>query len=170
MSMLEDLKKDASWDAFFQYKKERKHFSVREEREWEAFIAEKQYREFVGRLTEEDFTFDDPEKIPVNKSGIGKKRIVYSFGEKETAVLKVMAFLLYRYDDTDEKKFSWSRWFFPVLTTDEGLKEMDAYLIRYIRYLYKGRHYKGNYRVTYEQIKALGFRSLVNEFYKNKED
>lgn len=400
MSMLEDLKKDASWDAFFQYKKERKHFSLREEREWETFIAEKQYHEIVGRLTEEDFTFDYPEKILVNKSGTGKKRIVYSFGEKETAVLKVMAFLLYRYDDkisgrcysfrrnctakdavvrilkikniknkytlkvdisnyfnsippvrlmevlrgvidddsrlllfmerlltadkayengvlikeergamagipiapffaniylksmdeeferrgaayfrysddillfadseeelkeyetllygcirekglsvnpskvkmtkpgegweflgfaykdgkvdlsevtknklkakikrkarklyrwrinkgasfentakamirvfnrkfyddTDENKFSWSRWFFPVLTTDEGLKEMDAYLVQYIRYLYSGRHYKGNYRVTYEQIKELGFRSLVNEFYKNKED
>lgn len=56
-----------------------------------------------------------------------------------------------------------------LLTTDEGLKELDAYLIQYIRYLYSGRHYKGNYRVTYEKIKELGFRSLVNEFYKRAE-
>lgn len=83
MSMLEDLKKDALW---------------------EAFIEEKQYHEIVGRLTEEGVSFDYPEKILVNKSGTGKKRIVYSFGEKETAVLKVMAFLLYRYDDKISKR------------------------------------------------------------------
>ena len=55
-----------------------------------------------------------------------------------------------------------------MLTTDEGLKEMDAYLIQYIRYLYSGRHYKGNYRITYDEIKALGYRSLVKEYYKNQ--
>ncbi len=89
---------------------------------------------------------------------------------EHTAKAMIRVFNRKFYDDTDENKFSWSRWFFPVLTTDEGLKEMDAYLVQYIRYLYSGRHYKGNYRVTYEQIKELGFRSLVNEFYKNKED
>lgn len=396
VSILEELQNDASWDAFLKYKTERDHFSIKERKAWEQFIEEKAYQGIVARLRENDFTFDYPTKILVNKSGTGKKRIVYSFREEETAVLKVMAYLLYRYDDrisphcysfrreataktaiqqilrikklehkytlkvdisnyfnsipperlveilrkmlsddealvlclerlllagkayengemiteergamagipiapffanvylhsmdeefdrrgvayyrysddillfadseaqleeyeallyrlidekglrinpdkvrktapgegweflgfayrdgkvdlsevtkhkmkakirrkanklyrwrmkkdvsfektakvmirvfnrkfydeSDENRFSWSRWFFPLLTTDEGLKELDAYLIQYIRYLYSGRHYKGNYRVTYEQIKELGFRSLVNEFYK----
>ena len=74
------------------------------------------------------------------------------------------------FDETEENRFTWSRWFFPVLTTDEGLRELDAYLIQYVRYLYRGRHYKGNYKVTYEEIKELGFRSLVHEYYKGKED
>ena len=74
------------------------------------------------------------------------------------------------YDEADENRFTWSRWFFPVITTDEGLKELDAYLVQYIRYLSSGRHYKGNYRITYEDIKALGYRSLVHEYYKGKED
>ena len=76
------------------------------------------------------------------------------------------------YDDMREGDFSWSRWFFPALTTSNGLKEIDEYLIEYIRYLYSGRHYKGNYKFKYDEIKRLGFRSLVNEYYKikNKDD
>ena len=38
----------------------------------------------------------------------------------------------------------------------------------YIRYTVTGRHYKGNYRITYEQLKKWGYRSLVNEFYRKK--
>ncbi len=71
------------------------------------------------------------------------------------------------YDKGDGTEFSWSRWFFPCLTTDEGLKEIDAYMQQYIRYCVTGRHYKGNYRTTYEQMKEWGYRSLVHEYYGN---
>ena len=70
------------------------------------------------------------------------------------------------YDDRKENGFTWSRWYFPVITDVSDLKEIDAYLIENIRYLSSGRYYKGNYRVRYEDIKKLGFRSLVNEYYK----
>lgn len=70
------------------------------------------------------------------------------------------------YDNGEGTEFSWSRWFFPCLTTDEGLKEIDAYMQQYIRYCVTGRHYKGNYRITYEQMKEWGYRSLVHEYYK----
>lgn len=399
MSILEELKKDAVWEEFLQYKIERRHLSEKEKEYWTDFIDGEKYREITKHLGEDGYAFDYPVKMSVNKSGTGKKRIVYSYNEIETAVLKVMAYLLYRYDDkinancysfrrnstakeavvkilrmrdldkkytlkvdisnyfnsippkrlvevlreilgddpklftflekllladkayvdgkiveeergamagipiapffanvylksmdeefekrgvayyrysddillfadselelkeyedilyqciadkglsinpdkvkitkpgegweflgfayrdgkvdlsevtknklkakirrkarslyrwrikkdvpfekaakvmirvfnrkfyddTDDNKFTWSRWFFPVLTTDKGLKEMDAYLSQYIRYLYSGRHYKGNYRVTYEEIKALGYRSLVSEYYKKND-
>lgn len=71
-------------------------------------------------------------------------------------------------DETDD--FTWCRWFFPVIDTADSLKIIDEYLIEYIRYLSSGRHYKGNYRITYEHIKELGFRSLVNEYYRYKEE
>ena len=400
MSILEELNKDEIWDSFLQYKLDKNHLSTKEQEEWSAFIGGRKYRDLTEHLMEPGFTFDYPTKICVNKSGSRKKRVVYSFGEAESMVLKCMAFLLYRYDDkisdscysfrrnssakdaigriltipdlkekycfkadisnyfnsipskrligvleqvitddeplvaflrrllsagkaydndilveeergamagipiapffanvyllsldrlfeemqipyfrysddilffadtleelendrrlleahilekglqmnrdkitvtlpgesweflgfcykqgkidlsevtknklkakikrkahslyrwrvrknvdfertakamirsfnrkfyddTDENRFTWSRWFFPVLSTDEGLKELDAYLVQYIRYLSSGRHYKGNYRVTYEQIKELGYRSLVNEYYKAKAD
>lgn len=65
--------------------------------------------------------------------------------------------------DTDD--FTWDRWFFPNITEDAGLKEIDAYMQEYIRYTVTGRHYKGNYRISYEQMKAWGYRSLVHEYY-----
>ncbi len=69
------------------------------------------------------------------------------------------------YDSGDGTNFSWSRWFFPCLTSDERLKEIDAYMQQYVRFCVTGRHYKGNYRITYEQIKQWGYRSLVHEFW-----
>lgn len=70
------------------------------------------------------------------------------------------------YDSGDGTEFSWSRWFFPCLTTDNGLKEIDAYMQQYVRYCCTGRHYKGNYRIAYEQIKQWGYKSLVHEYYE----
>lgn len=69
----------------------------------------------------------------------------------------------------EDADFSWSRWFFPCLTCDEGLREVDAYMQQYIRYCVTGRHYKGNYRITYEQMKEWGYRSLVHEYYAFRE-
>ncbi len=69
-------------------------------------------------------------------------------------------------EDTDE--FSWKRWFFPNLTVADGLQEIDAYMQQYIRFTVTGRHYKGNYRIRYEDMKAWGYRSLVHEYYKEK--
>lgn len=400
MSILEELKTQTVWEDFLQYKTDRGHLSPKEWEAWSSFVETAAYRSVTEHLTEKGYTFDYPVKISVNKSGTRKKRIVYSFSETESMVLKAMGYLLYRYDEqissrcysfrrsvtakdavkgilkipglrqkyclkvdisnyfnsipteslieelekiitddeslleflkrllragrayengelieeergamagipiapffaniyllsmdeafsemgvdyfrysddillfadskeklqeyeaflrrciaekglcinpdkvrvtepgdeweflgfsykqgkvdlseitkkklrakikrkahslyrwrlrkgadfegtaramirifnkklydeADENRFTWSRWFFPVLTTDEGLRELDAYLIQYVRYLYSGRHYKGNYRVTYEKIKALGFRSLVHEYYKGKEE
>lgn len=69
------------------------------------------------------------------------------------------------YGGEDEEDFTWSRWFFPNLTTDKGLREIDAYMQQYIRYTVTGRHYKGNYRIRYEMMKEWGYRSLVHEYY-----
>lgn len=74
------------------------------------------------------------------------------------------------YDDGSGTEFSWSRWFFPCITTDKRLREVDAYFQQYIRYCVTGRHYKGNYRITYEQMKQWGYRSLVHEYYRIRAD
>ena len=72
---------------------------------------------------------------------------------------------LFEGDDPDS--LSWSRWFFPVINRTEGLQEIDHYLQQSIRYLASGRHTKANYRVRYADLKALGYRSLVHEFYRS---
>lgn len=400
MNLLEELNTDATWDSFLQYKISKNHLSKKEQEAFRIFIEERRYKSITEPLTKGDYSFAHPQKLTVNKSGTVKKRIVYSYPETESMVLKAMAFLLYRYDDkispacysfrrnssakeaigrvlmlphpeekyclkadisnyfnsippvkllavlkeiitddeplllfltglltadkayedgnlitekrgamagtpispffaniyllsldrlftekgipyfrysddillfadskqeleqslallrshieekglalnpkkvlisapgepweflgicykqgnielsevtlrkmkakikrkahslyrwrckkgadyertakamirtfnkkfydeADENTFSWSRWFFPVLTSSDGLKELDAYLLQYIRFLYSGRHYKGNYRISYEQIKEFGFRSLVHEFYLLKSE
>lgn len=69
--------------------------------------------------------------------------------------------------DSGEDEFTWNRWFFPCLTADTGLKELDAYLLQYIRYAATGRHYKGSFRIRYETIKSWGYRSLVHAYYES---
>ncbi|MBR5419928.1 MAG: hypothetical protein IK115_02140 [Lachnospiraceae bacterium] len=71
---------------------------------------------------------------------------------------------------SEGKDFSWARWFFPYLTTDKSLHELDAYMEQYMRYCVTGRHYKGNYRISYEELKDWGFRSLVHEWWEGKEN
>ena len=72
------------------------------------------------------------------------------------------------FEGDDPDSLSWSRWFFPVINRTEGLKEIDSYFQQYIRYLSTGRHTKANYRVRYKDLKSLGYRSLVHEFYLYK--
>lgn len=72
------------------------------------------------------------------------------------------------FDDGEEGEFSWSRWFFPNLTSGDDLKEIDEYMRKYARFCVTGRHYKGNYRISYETLKEWGFRSLVAEYYASK--
>ncbi|MBP5608258.1 MAG: hypothetical protein J6X66_08340 [Lachnospiraceae bacterium] len=69
------------------------------------------------------------------------------------------------YVRSEDDLFSWSRWFFPNITTDKSLKELDAYMQQYIRWCVSGRHYKGNYRISYDDMKKWGYKSLVHEYY-----
>ncbi len=69
---------------------------------------------------------------------------------------------------TDANDLTWSRWFFPLLTTDASLAEIDAYLQQNIRYLSTGRYSKKNFEVTYDQMKKCGYRSLVHEYWNGK--
>ena len=71
------------------------------------------------------------------------------------------------FENDDTESLTWSRWFFPVINKTDGLKEIDHYLQQNIRFLAAGKHNKANYKTNYAQLKQLGYRSLVNEYYKN---
>ena len=70
------------------------------------------------------------------------------------------------FENDDTETLTWSRWFFPVINQTAGLREIDHYLQQNIRYLSSGRHNKTNYRTDYAQLKQMGYRSLVSEYYK----
>ena len=74
------------------------------------------------------------------------------------------------FESDDPETLTWSRWFFPMLTRTEGMNDIDRYLQQNLRFLATGKHGKANYRVTYEQLKALGYKSLVHEYWEFKKN
>ena len=74
------------------------------------------------------------------------------------------------YDISGSGDFTWTRFYFPLITSSAGLHRIDEYMVMYLRYLYSGRHTKSNYRITYDHLKQLGYTPLVAEYYRWKEE
>jgi hypothetical protein len=76
------------------------------------------------------------------------------------------------YSGDDEDRLNWSRWYFANINTTKSLEKIDAYMVQYIRFLISGKHlgYKKNSEVSYEYIKKLGYKSLVNNYWKYKKE
>ncbi len=68
-------------------------------------------------------------------------------------------------DAPEDSELSWSRWFFSVVNTTASLEEIDRYAQDCLRFLVSGKRTKGRFNVRYEELKALGYRSLVHEYY-----
>ena len=72
--------------------------------------------------------------------------------------------------ESEGRTLTWARWYFPVITTTDGLREIDHYLQQCIRVVRTGKHNSATARIPYEDLKALGYRSLVHEYYSFKND
>ena len=70
----------------------------------------------------------------------------------------------------EDSDLTWSLWFFPVITTPKSLHVIDLYAQDLLRYLISDTHTKSRYNVRYEDLKELGYKSLVNEYYAHKDD
>lgn len=99
-----------------------------------------------------------------------RKRSMKGWSYEDTVARFLRRFNKMFYDESEENEFCWKRWYFTFVTKSEGFRVIDEYMQQYLRYLYSGRHYKGNYRISYEKLKELGYRSLVAEYYKYKEN
>lgn len=86
-------------------------------------------------------------------------------GEK-TALAFVRAMNRKLFEKTPEHDLTWSRWFCPVINTTKTLEALDHYMEDNIRFLMTGTRSKKRYNCRYEDLKKLGFRSLVNEYYR----
>lgn len=69
------------------------------------------------------------------------------------------------FDGGGRHELTWARWFFPLITTSQSLAALDAYMQQELRTIATGKHSKLNYRMSYDKLKELGYRSLVNEYY-----
>ena len=74
----------------------------------------------------------------------------------------------YMIDNNTE--LTWSLWYFPVINTTKSLHEIDLYMQQSLRYIATGKYGKKNYNIRYNELKVLGYRPLVAEYYdfKNK--
>ena len=91
--------------------------------------------------------------------------------DNEAAIRLYIRFLNQKfYDNPIHEEITWSRWFFPVLTTDRSLRVIDGYAVDCIRYIATGRYGKKNYNIRYEDIRRMGYRSLVKEFWKGRDN
>lgn len=67
-----------------------------------------------------------------------------------------------------DNELSWSYWFFSVINTTESLYEIDRYAQDCLRFLISGKRTKARFNARYSDLKALGYRSLVNAYYSHK--
>ena len=69
-----------------------------------------------------------------------------------------------------DNDLTWSFWYFSVLTTTKSLNEIDRYAQECVRYLISGKRTKARFNVRYEQMKELGYKSLVHAFYEGRKE
>ena len=79
------------------------------------------------------------------------------------AFIKVFNYKLF--ENPVSNDLTWARWFFPLITTDKSLQEIDHYAQQCIRTLATGKHNKSAYNFRYGQMKELGYVSLVHRYY-----
>ena len=69
------------------------------------------------------------------------------------------------FENPVKQELTWARWYFPLITTADSLKILDAYSQQCIRYLATGTRTRAAYNFRYEDMKALGYISLVNRYW-----
>ena len=73
------------------------------------------------------------------------------------------------FENPNEHELTWIRWYFPLINTDRSLKMIDQYAQQCIRYVATETFRKSSYNFRYEDMKQLGYKSLVNAYYKEQE-
>lgn len=88
----------------------------------------------------------------------------------ETATRDFIKKLNFKLYSNQDDSVNWSRWYLPNVTTTRSLEYLDKYFVKSIRYLWTGdwNETRKHYSLSYDKIKALGYKSLVNEYYKIK--
>lgn len=152
---------------------QQKGLEINKEKEFYYDVGERV--EFLG-FSYENGTVDLNEnsikkiKGKIRRSARGLRRWMIKNNTPPTSPLKAMNKKYNKkFYGKEEDDLSWKYWFFPTINTDKSLKKVDEYMQDWQRYIVTGVHNKKNFKkVPYEMLKATGYRSLVNEYYKYK--
>ena len=97
-AVLEKLLCHDTWREFLKYKTSGRLLSSAEEKKLSEYIENRRYLPVAEQVASGGFRFSVPEKKELNKQGTTKKRVIYCFPEDENILLKMIAYMLYRYD------------------------------------------------------------------------
>jgi hypothetical protein len=74
------------------------------------------------------------------------------------------------FENPVQHELTWARWYFPLINTTASLKTIDEYSQSCIRYLATGKHTKAAYNFRYEDMKEIGYITLVNRYYSHVQE
>ncbi|NLW89024.1 MAG: hypothetical protein GXY43_04780 [Clostridiaceae bacterium] len=81
------------------------------------------------------------------------------------AMIRKFRFKFFGTGDRDDE-LTWSRWYFPLISDADDLREIDSYMQSMLRYLETGRHTKKNYKnLPYSELQRMGYVPLVSAYY-----
>ena len=86
--------------------------------------------------------------------------------DQKAALAFIRIFNRKLFECSENSDLTWSRWFFSAINTDESLRVIDNYAQDCVRYLISGKRTASRFNVRYEDIRRLGLRSLVHEYYQ----
>lgn len=89
---------------------------------------------------------------------------------EQAATAFIRVFNRKMFENPIEHDLTWARWYFPMINTTDSLQTIDHYMQQCIRTLVTGKHTKSAYNCRYEDMKRLGYITLVNRFYSHNPD
>ena len=107
-------------------------------------------------------------KGKIRRKARSLRRWMLNKNVEEFRTIKTMIKIFNRkfFESQNPNELTWSRWFFPIVNRSDGFKEIDNYLQQNLRYIATGHYSTNNYKIKYQDLKKLGYKSLVNEYYK----
>ncbi len=98
MSLVDLLNDDNEWVAFLNRKKALSHLPDKVIKKYDEYISNGEYKFISNAIVEGSYKFSIPKKSIISKRGNNKKRVIYMYKKDETYVLKMLTFLMYKYD------------------------------------------------------------------------
>ncbi len=125
MSVLDGLIEHNNWLLFLSSKENISN--TKEYQDLKKFIEEKQYALIAQKIVANEYQFSIPRKVMINKNNSSKKRVIYQFNEEENKILKMIHFLLQKYDSllcdncySFRKKIGPKQAFFKIASSFQG--------------------------------------------------
>ncbi len=93
-SIIYKISDENVWEEYLQFKKNQTSAIKSEIKYMEEYIKEKRYSKIVNEIIRGSYNFSIPIKHLINKVNKQSKRVVYTFNEDETMVLKLITYLV----------------------------------------------------------------------------